>query len=135
MCENLEPLYVLNCFPLENGNDKLLKLILGTQHAELQIQEVVSITTCAKLTLSDLRKGSNVYSFICKLRAGKQEKNLENISYKCFLIGIYTGKERTTDAKLILDNILHETCLCKFKVFTILQKGNATYYSQLYSKS
>lgn len=87
---HLGPTWVSSNFPFEDINGKLMKLVHGTQHPEIQISCAMANILHQPNMLAKLNEGSNVQRF-CKsmLSHGKTFKILEKINEFTYSLGSY----------------------------------------------
>ncbi|KAJ8671106.1 hypothetical protein QAD02_002365 [Eretmocerus hayati] len=81
------PLWVVSCFPFENMNGVLKKLVHGTKYAETQICSSVALfLDHAELKRKYSKEGSPVHSFCIDLESSRRLK-VEKISKNIFAVG------------------------------------------------
>lgn len=132
---DLGPLWVYSCFPWEDLNGKLVKLVHGTRYAALQIAKASACIMNLPLIVSQLPAGP-VHSY-CDylLNSKRQVKIAEIISNTEQAVGVYS---HSPNVPLQLQLLLQASCNLeggKVSIFYRLKKKGLLYCSLSYERA
>lgn len=87
---DLGTLWVTSCFPYENANGLLTKLVNGTRFAESQVCSGVPIfIQVPELKRTELKENPPVFDFCERLTKKREKYNCHNISSRIAIVGIF----------------------------------------------
>ena len=89
---DLGPLWVSSCFPFEDLNGKLKKLVKGTRYAELQVCSGVSMLMKLSELKVNIPEQGQVSKFCVKMFESNRGRKETNIGHRLAIIGKVTKK-------------------------------------------
>lgn len=131
---NLGPLWTSSCFPFENLNGLILKLVHGTQYAQLQITNTASLILNVPKLLYKLRDETDVSRFCHKmLHFGKRYNITEKIA-DVFVVGKIKSMEFIPLRVRVALTTLHLIVGKDVGTFDRLKKNGTLYTSKSYPR-
>lgn len=139
---DLGPLYCYSLFGFEGLNGNLLKLIHGTQQAQMQIVNAVSVLQkLPEMAYNCLQKGTEAYDLYYSLSENSSEdvRNVKRVflSGSCYRIGHQWKKKLSQEQKNALQNCTGNNPLLQtdIDVFGRLLKGSEIFHSIEYNRA
>lgn len=134
---NLGPLWAYSCFPFEDANGYLLKLVKGTQSVESQIIDSVSVTHGMPfLRKNCIIQGSKEEELLKKILK-ISDKNITLIRENMYIMGKTTEKnphDLSQDLYVALANFMNLPLDGPVKIFKRFKKGNRIFHSLEYTR-
>lgn len=127
----LGPLWVYSCFPYEDINGKILKLVHGTTHIESQIASAHIFLIKMRRKIDELPEGL-ICDFIADFK--HQVKIYERIAIGCYSVGSY---KRILRLPLCIQQTLMNSHLPLENVHTYLRllKDSKLFISEMYNRA
>lgn len=128
----LGPLWTTSCFPLENINGQMKKLVHGSKNPELQIVSNFNMQIkIHTLKYEWLQEGSDMYNFCKTLSSSEKKLKLTKIENNIYLVGCASKIQSLDAQQVILD---HDLPGCNLFYFKKLYKNRTLYTSELDQK-
>lgn len=140
---DLGPLYCYSLFGFEGLNGNLLKLVHGTQQAQMQIVNSVSVLQkLPEMAYSCLKEGTEAHNLYCSLSQNSSENERSANQFfllgSCYRIGPQWKKRLNAAQKSALERLAGNNPL-RFEndidVFGRLLKGNEIFHSLEYKRT
>ena len=139
---DLGPLHCYSLFGFEGLNGNLLKLVHGTQQAQMQIVNAVSVLQkLSEMAYSCLQEGTEAYDLYCSLsqNSSEDERHVKRVflSGSCYRIGPQYKKRLNAVQKNLLQQLTRNNPALgnDTDVFARLLKGNEIFYSLDYKRT
>lgn len=132
---NLGPLWAFSCFPFEDANGYLLKLVKGTQSVESQILNSMSVSHGLPfLQETCIIPGSKEAELYQKL-SNPQSKNMTRINDNLYILGKYHDNFRISeDCYAALSTFFNVPFNGKIRTFKRIKKNNKIFHSLEYTR-
>jgi hypothetical protein len=135
--QRLGPLWAVSCFPFEDMNGRMVKLVHGTRHSCMQINFNMSILTSLPLMIHKLQEG-DAKDYCKKLRHKyMQLKIAEMLQDGVYSVGDYKSISEPFEwivGELNRRNVLPHPLFYAVKVFHRLIQGKLLYVSSHYNR-
>lgn len=142
LVRDLGPLYCYSLFGFEGLNGNLLKLVHGTQQAQMQIVNSVSVMQkLPEMAYSCLKEGTEAHDLYCSLSQNSSENERSANRFfllgSCYRIGPQWKKRLNAAQKSALERLAGDNPLFEndIDVFGRLLKGNEIFHSLEYKRT
>ena len=131
---DLGPIWICSCFPFEDLNGKLKKLVHGSKCADLQIHYGVSLFINTYSPSQELLvEGTASYSFCKRLHSPTKQMKLQSIGELVAIVGTLRIRQQVPlDVQEAFANKGIEAHL--FIIFRKLLKNKMVYSSEIYTQ-